>query len=394
MSWKMVPLGKCCDVVSGATPKRQVLEYWGGEIAWATPKDISALDEPFLDDTPEHITAKGYKSCSARLMPEGAILFSSRAPIGLAAIAGREMCTNQGFKSLIPGSDVDSKYLYHCMKRVAPRIADLGNGATFKEVSKGIVSSFEIPLPPLEKQKRIAAILDKADGIRRKRQQAMAMADEFLRSVFLDMFGDPAMNPKGWDVKPLSDVILGSPNNGIFKKNKEYGEGLPVVWVEELYKGYGFDTSRSRQLNPSKKELAKYGLKNGDILFCRSSLNLEGVGYNNIYLGSDDEALFECHLIRVTPDPTKIDPVFMNYQLWSTNMRRRTILSAKTVTMSTVNQEIINDIELISPPVEMQAAFSEIVTTLEMNKKPAEDFLQDSENCFHSLNSSLMKGEA
>jgi len=137
MSWPNVPLSKCCDIVSGSTPRREVAAYWDGHIPWVTPKDISELNgTKILEDAPEYITDAGYKACSTRMLPQGSILFSSRAPIGLVAVAGREMCTNQGLKSLVPHENVDSDYLYHCMKWMAPKIAEMGNGATFKEVSK------------------------------------------------------------------------------------------------------------------------------------------------------------------------------------------------------------------------------------------------------------------
>src|SRR5690606_30819990 len=123
-------------------------EYWGGDIAWVTPKDLSDLSSPILEDTPEKITEEGLRNCSASILPTGSVLFSSRAPIGHIAITGRPMATNQGFKSLIPGPEVDSRYLYRVMRFLTPSIVHLGRGATFKEVSKEIVEKIEIPLPP------------------------------------------------------------------------------------------------------------------------------------------------------------------------------------------------------------------------------------------------------
>jgi type I restriction enzyme S subunit len=140
------------------------------------------------------------------MLPSRAVLFTSRAPIGLVAIADVPVCTNQGFKSLVPGPDVDSAYLYWCLRRHATRIAATGSGSTFAEVSKEVVARFQIPLPPLAEQRRIVAVLDKADTLRRKRRESLRLLDEFLRSAFLEMFGDPVRNEKGWDVKPLGDV--------------------------------------------------------------------------------------------------------------------------------------------------------------------------------------------
>ena len=105
-------LAECCEIISGATPKTGVASYWDGDIDWVTPADLSDLDGPFIDETPRKITKAGLASCSATVLPVGAVLLSSRAPIGHVAIALRPMATNQGFKSLIPRAEVvDPKYL-------------------------------------------------------------------------------------------------------------------------------------------------------------------------------------------------------------------------------------------------------------------------------------------
>jgi len=236
MTAETVRLADCCEIVSGATPRRDHPEYWGGDIAWVTPKDIRDLDGAILADTPEHITKAGYESCSTHLLPEGSVLFSSRAPIGLVAVTGREMCTNQGFKSLIPGPDVDAGYLYWCLKREAPRIAAKSSGTTFTEISRKGMEQVKIPLPPLPEQRRIAAILDKTAAVRRKREQTLDLADQFLRSVFLDLFGDPVTNPRGWPVKKLQELI--DPERpityGILKPGPDEPEGVPYVRVVDM----------------------------------------------------------------------------------------------------------------------------------------------------------------
>jgi type I restriction enzyme S subunit len=222
----MVKLKDCCNVVGGATPRRDIAEYWDyKDIPWITPKDVSNLNNPVLEDAPEYISKKGFKSCSTYLLPKGSVLLTSRAPIGNVAIAGRDMCTNQGFKSLVPSDDIDSTYLYYCMLAYSEKLQVLGNGATFKEVSKKIVEEFEIPLPPLDEQKRIATILDKADSLRRKRQQASQLADEFLRAVFLDLFGDPVTNPKGWKAGVFNNICVINP------KTDKYKDELLVSFV-------------------------------------------------------------------------------------------------------------------------------------------------------------------
>lgn len=237
MNLKQVQLGSICDVVSGATPKTGRPEFWDGDIRWATPKDLSDLGEKHIADTPRKITQAGLNSCAAKLLPPRSVLLSSRAPIGLVAINTAPVCTNQGFKNLVPkNGQVFPDYLYWWLVANREQLNQRGRGATFKEISKSIVEQLEIPLPhkngkpDLAKQKRIAAILDKADAIRRKRQQALRLTDDFLRSVFLDMFGDPVVNPMGWEVLGLLDACKMVSGATPSKARKDFWDG-EIPWV-------------------------------------------------------------------------------------------------------------------------------------------------------------------
>lgn len=208
MSWSNAPLGELCEVVSGATPKTGEAKFWGGSILWTTPKDLSDLETPYLDNPSRTITEDGLRSCAASLLPENSVLLSSRAPIGLVAINRRPMATNQGFKSFVPDRRrLDSKFLYYWLKSNTAFLQNLGNGATFKEISKAVVERIAIPLPPLDEQRRIAAILDKADALRRKRRQVIKVLDSLSPSIFLDMFGEPTKNPKGWPLIEFGSLV-------------------------------------------------------------------------------------------------------------------------------------------------------------------------------------------
>jgi type I restriction enzyme S subunit len=229
--WLKKRLGDCCDIVSGGTPSRDRSEYWDGDIAWVTPKDISDLDDPIFTNPPERITELGLRKSSAALLPKGAILLSSRAPIGLVAIAGRPMATNQGFKSLVPRPGLDGNFLYHAIKRMVPEIAARGNGATFKEVSKAVLSEIELAYPQdIRRQKQIAKILDKADGVGRKRNRLLTISDTLLHSAFLDLFGDPVTNPKRLLTLPLVEVAKFVSGGTPSKSRKEFWEG-EFPWV-------------------------------------------------------------------------------------------------------------------------------------------------------------------
>ncbi len=233
-------------------------------------------------------------------------------------------------------------------------------GVGLKHVTKGMVEELEIELPPLPEQKRIATILDKADELKRKREAAIAKLDQLAQSIFVEMFGDSITNKLHWPEKQLGDITVGKPNNGIFKKNEEYSEGLPVAWVEELFRSDKLELDNSRQIAPTKEELEKYGLDYGDILFCRSSLKLDGIGFNNVYLGIKNHALFECHLIRIKPNKELINPIFLNFMLRTPAARQNIKKQAKTVTMTTIDQDGLLRTKIILPPLTLQNKFADI----------------------------------
>lgn len=235
MSWPVVQISEVARVVGGATPKSKVAEYWDGEIDWATPKDLADLNGKEISSTPRKITASGLKSCAAEQLPAGSVLFSSRAPIGHIAINRVPMATNQGFKSFVPGPDLDASYLYWWLDANRRRLQSMGNGATFKEVSKAVVERISLPVPPLPEQQRIAAILDQADALRRLRRQALDELMRLPRAIFIEMFGDPTEADRR-DLRPLGECMR-LINGRAYRKHEERSEGTPVLRIQNLNGG-------------------------------------------------------------------------------------------------------------------------------------------------------------
>ncbi|WP_222860926.1 restriction endonuclease subunit S [Vibrio cholerae] len=352
----MVKLKDCCTVVGGATPKRNIPEYWDSkDVPWVTPKDISKLSNKVLNDAPEYISQLGFDKCATSLLPKGAVLLTSRAPIGNVAIAGRDMCTNQGFKSLVPSDRVDSTYLYYCMLWHSSMLEALGNGATFKEVSKKIVEEFEIPLPPLDEQKRIAEILDKADAIRQKRKQAIALAGEFLRSVFLEMFGDPVTNPKGWEVKELAEVASSQLGKMLSKHAKEginskkYIRNANVRWRE-------IDVSDLSEMDFTEKEINKFALLDGDLLVCEGG----EVGRCAIWTGQESDCYYQKALHRVRVKPDILTPYYLQEYFYWMARKGGLLHSVSEVTFSHLTGERLKTLKVPLPPIKLQKQFEAI----------------------------------
>jgi type I restriction enzyme S subunit len=292
--------------------------------------------------------------------------------------------------------NLDRDYLARYLAILLKKIEAETPFVTVKHLSVKKLNESLIPLPALSEQKRIAAILDAADALRAKRRESIEQLDKLAQSVFIDMFGDPVTNPKGWDKKTIGGLLVAKPNNGVFRKNPEYlddsGDGIPVVWVEELFRGQSISTIKSRRLLATQNEIEKYGLRYGDILFCRSSLKLEGIAYSNVYLGKENDALFECHVIRISPNTEIIDPIFLNFQLRTTPMRSVLKSKAKTSTMTTIDQKALSSVEVLTPPMALQHRFSKIFAFINLLKNQSLAHMAEQDILFASLQSRAFSG--
>ena len=196
----MAKLGDICTVVSGSTPKTGVAEYWDGTVKWITPAELNE-DSFYITDSVRHITKEGKEKTGLSYLPKGTVILSSRAPIGKTAIAGCEICCNQGFKNLICSDAIYNEYLYFFLKSKTDYLNSLGRGATFKEISKSIVEKIEIPLPNIEKQHQIVKELKATRNLITHRKQQLTKLDELVKARFVEMFGDPYINNKGYPLK-------------------------------------------------------------------------------------------------------------------------------------------------------------------------------------------------
>ena len=204
---RLADLGK---IVGGATPSTKYSEYYDGEIAWITPKDLSGYRMRRISCGQRNITQKGFDSCSTQMLPKGSILFSSRAPIGYVAIAENSLCTNQGFKSIVPDEKiVSSLYLYYLLKYYTPNIEAMASGTTFKEVSGTTMKNFKVTIhKSIEEQERIAQILSSFDDQIETNKQIIDNLDEQIALTFEQSF----LSKKRDKTRTLSELVERSIN--------------------------------------------------------------------------------------------------------------------------------------------------------------------------------------
>ena len=293
---KEYKIGDLGIVVGGATPSTNDASNYDGDIAWITPKDLSTIQGRKISRGERMISEKGFTNSSCKLLPKGSVLFSSRAPIGYVAIAENELCTNQGFKSIIPNEKlVDSTYLYYLLVYNKANISALGSGTTFVEVSGTVMRNFVVRIPDVKIQKRIASILssldDKIELNRRINENLEQQAQALFKSWFLDfepfksgrfVESELGMIPEGWRVVSLGEVTtlekerVGNRSNVKVLSPIATGE---LILSEEYFTKQVFSESISRYIlvkpcffayNPARVNIGSIGRNTFDFDGCVS----------------------------------------------------------------------------------------------------------------------------
>lgn len=175
-------LSEVTQIVLGSTPNSKEPSYWDGDVRWITPAEM-ADQSYYIYDTIRHITDEGREAANLTMLPEGTVLFSTRAPIGKVAIVGKEMCCNQGFKNFICSEKLNKVFLYYTLKFKKEYLCSLGTGTTFKELSKRTVESLKIAVPPIELQNQFEAIYNQADKSISELRKSVDAIDKVIKSL-------------------------------------------------------------------------------------------------------------------------------------------------------------------------------------------------------------------
>ena len=338
-NWKTCTLGDLGTVVGGATPSTKKAEnYDGGTIAWITPKDLAGFSGRFISRGERNITEQGLKSCSTQMMPVHTVLFSSRAPIGYIAIANQEVCTNQGFKSVVPNENTDYMFLYYLLKYNKDKIENLGSGTTFKEVSGSTMRGIEVSVPDsIEEQRQIASVLSALDDKIEKNTEVNENLLQQAQSIFTQEFLSLDGLPDGWQESSLlgiADYLNGLAMQKYRPTDNE--QGLPVLKIKELRQGSC--DSNSELCSPSIK--SEYIVHDGDVIFSWSGSLLVDFWCGGI-CGLNQ------HLFKVTS--SKYDKWF--YYAWTNHHLQKfaAIAADMATTMGHIKREELAKAEVLIP---------------------------------------------
>lgn len=390
MSWPISRLGEVISFIRGVTftPEDQVEPFSEGSTVVMRTKNVqvAGLDQSDLIAVPS-----GFVRRKEQELREGDILVSSANSwelVGKASYVPKLTyeATAGGFISIVRAEEsrIDSRYLYHWVACPATqhKIRHCGRQTTnISNLDVGRFQDLEVPLPPLPEQKRIAAILDKADAIRCKRHQAIQLADDFLRAVFLDMFGDPATNPKAWPVYKMSEVIDFKGGSQPPKETFEYEEKEGYVRLVQIR---DFRTDKFKTYIPLR--LARRRFEADDVMIGRYGPPvfqiLRGLsGSYNVALmkAVPRSGVTKDFVYRLLQLPTYQNAVISN--------------SERTAGQSGVNLDLLNSLDVPLPPVDVQIAMSQKIRKTEGFIRRLRVQLEDAEQLFSSLSQSAFSGD-
>ena len=379
-----VPLVDVCEITMGQAPVGT--SYNENEEGYA----LIAGAGDFGKITPE---PKKHTVKPTRISQPNDLILCIRATIGDLNWSDKKYCLGRGVAGLRPiTSKLDRNYLWHFIASNKDQLKARGTGSTFKQVSRSHIEEWELPLPPLKEQKRIAAILDKADAIRRKRQQAIDLTDQLLRSVFLDMFGDTS----GFGMVEIKEIAAKkkySLSSGPFGSNltsKHYeSDGVIVLRGTNVTSGQ-LDLGNVKYISERKAD----ELKRSKV--CPDDIVIVAVGASGHAFKIPKSlscAVMSQNFNKVTPDKEKVTPTYLEYCFNSQLVQRQFKQNITDTVRTFLSLTKIKEVKIPLPPLVLQIQFEKIVNQIHVSKTKLENMRLESENLLQSLTQQAFRGE-
>ncbi|EPF21916.1 restriction endonuclease subunit S [Microcystis aeruginosa] len=350
-------------------------------------KSISDEEMYFISPQKHGLLKKGH-------LKTNDVLISTRGDLGKVALVPKrynDSNINAQLVLLRPNPHkIDPLYLLYCFEgdRVKGQISQLQTGTALKQLPVGNLKRIKIPLPPLEEQRRIAAILDKADGVRRKRKEAIRLTEELLKSTFLEMFGDPVTNPKGWEICELQNVC-NRVTDGTHQPPNWADEGIPFLFVSNIVNGeIDFKVSKHITEESWFELTSRCPIEINDILY-----TTVGSYGNAALVRTKNRFCFQRHIAHIKPDSRSIEPEFLLGMMQSDWIRQQADKQARGVAQKTLNLRELKKFTIFTPPIEEQKKYVKLRQGVETQLSYYRSALEQSENLFNSLLQRAFRGE-
>jgi type I restriction enzyme S subunit len=328
---------------------------------------------------------------SGVLRDQDLLIVKDGATTGKVAIWMREFedaCINEHvFRIEVNSSMVLAKYAFYFLRSPKGNIQVLNDfrGATVGGISRSFINKVKLPVPFLKEQKKIVQILDTADSLRQKRKEQLTLLDIYLKSVFLDMFGDPVANDKKWDLIKIENVIFEGPQNGLYKPAQFYGKGTPILRIDCFYDGIVTDINSLKRVEITGEELEKFQIYEDNIVINRVN-SRSHLGKCALIPKLKEKTIFESNMMRFSVDKTKVNPIYLTQLLLTPFVKNQILNSAKdAVNQSSINQNDVKSFDILLPKIDLQNKFADIVENVEQTKQKMRASLDEMDNHFNAL---------
>jgi type I restriction enzyme S subunit len=373
-------LDEVCELLMGQAPNGEAYNTDGN--GW--PLIAGAGD--FGDVYP---AAKKFTTIASKVSQVGDIVLGIRATVGEKVLSDGVYCLGRGVAGLRARPKLESRYLWHWLTHVRPKLASKAKGATFKQVNREDIGELEIPLPPLAEQRRIAEVLDRTETLRAKRRAALAQLDTFTQALFLDLFGDPVVNPKRWPDPKLGGLLTFQKYGPRFYNEAYSADGIRIVRITDLNEAGTLDFAEMPRLVVSDADRVKYALHPGDLIFARTGATVGKVALNQ---SDDPPSIAGAYFITMRFANT-IEPVYARAVLTDPSIRAIVSKRSRQAAQQNFSGPGLRQLPMPLPPLSLQRDFARRVAAVEKLKAAHRASLIELDALFASLQHRAFRGE-
>lgn len=379
--WKYQRLDEVGLIVTGSTPPTSNAEnYSSHDRCFVKPSDIAKYEISIINDSEFYISNFAYENC-CRKLPKGSVLFTCIGIVGKIGILDVDATCNQQINAILPSGKVTPKFLAYALLSQRNYIQAIANAPVVPIINKKQFSSFSIPVPTIDEQKKICSLLDKMNRVIEAKKEQLKELDNLAQAIFYDMFGDPTVNDKGWEKQKLGDCFSYIKNGANIKQDKSQ-IGFPITRIETLSNGV-FNRDRMGYAGiTDKTKYEQYILQDKDLLM--SHINSKAyIGRTVLYRKKEGEVFIHgMNLLRLVPLPL-LDSVFFCY-LAKTDYVKEKIASIRkdAVNQSSFAISDLKKIDIPIPPLPLQQSFAEKVEAIERQKELINQSIKDVQTLF------------
>ncbi|MEG6512507.1 restriction endonuclease subunit S [Desulforamulus ruminis] len=375
------------EVVTGGTPSTSKVEYWDGNIPWL---NSGILNDGDINKPSRYITELGLKNSNAKLMPPHTVLIAltgaTTGQVGYLQIAAT---ANQSVTGILPSKEHYARYLYYYLRTQKKKIRGDAFGGAQPHINQQYVKNIQVPLPSLDDQIRVATVLTRVEKLIAKRKESIKLLDEFLQSIFLEIFGDPVRNEKGWEKKCINEfaeVRIG-PFGSLLHAEDYIENGIPIINPSRIIDGKIIPDYKLTISFEKIKELESYQLKLNDIVVARrGEIGRCAIVRTAEPLVCGTGSMF----IRINNNYL---PLLLHHQIYNTSLKEYLENQAKGVTMKNLNSITLGNLQVLYPPFSLQKQFGDIVQKVEALKARYAQSLMKLETLYNSFSQRAFKGE-